>query len=373
MRTPKIAIVTAWITGVGGSERVIHQLHTQFPEAPIYTATYEPEHSTLFANADIRTSWLQKLPRFLRKHQLLTLPRQWYFSHLTLRGYDIVLSAGSAEEKAVRVPDGVHIHICYTPTLYYWVKPDNYLKGTGTDSVNPLWRVGLRLLLPYVKRWDYRAAQRPDIMYGISTVVQQRIKHYYDRDAILLYPPTDIERFHNPGTLPRAGYVTFGRQVTHKRIDLAIAACNEAGVPLTVIGDGPEHDRLVAMAGSTITFKRRVGDDDMVKHIATAKAFIFPNEEDFGIVAVEAQAAGIPVIAYRAGGALDTVVEGITGEFFDRQTVECLADKIRSFNYKLYNRRAIIDNAARFSNQVFRDRISEIVHTSTKSRNVTPS
>jgi glycosyltransferase involved in cell wall biosynthesis len=360
---PKIAIVTSWITGTGGSERVLYQLHLAFPDAPIYTATYEPGKSTLFKSATVKTSWMQKLPKALRKHQLLTLPRQWYFGHLKLKGYDIVFSAGSSEEKAVRAPDGIHIHMCYTPTLQYWVKPEEYLNKEGSGGLNPVWRLGLKILMPYVKHWDLKASKCPDKMYAISTAVQDRIKKYYGRDSGLLYPPADISRFANDGTQKRHGFVTFGRQVQHKRFDLAIAACNEAQVPLTVVGQGPEHKRLKQMAGSTISFKSNVSDDDMVKYISTAEAFIFPNEEDFGIVSVESQAAGTPVIAYRAGGALDTVIEGVTGEFFDEQTSSVLAEKLKSFNYKLYNRQSILENANRFSNEAFARQLREIINS----------
>lgn len=364
-KTPKIAIVCDWITGTGGAERVIKQLHELYPEAPIFTSTYEVENGTLFKKADIRTAWFQKLPKFLRKHQLLTLPRQWYFGHLKLKGYDVVLSAGSAESKAVRAPDGVHINMCYTPTLYYWVKPEEYLNGEGSGGLNPFWRLGLKLLMPYVKRWDLKASKRPDAMYAISTAVQDRIKKYYSRDAELLYPPADIARFSVNQPDGRKGFVTFGRQVQHKRFDLAVAACNEAQAPLTVIGQGPEHERLQRMAGDTISFRTNVSDDDMVTLISRAEAFIFPNEEDFGIVAVEAQAAGIPVISYRAGGALDTVIEGVTGEFFDKQSASILAEKLKSFNFKLYNRTEIIDNAKRFSNEAFATRVQEIIKNRT--------
>lgn len=357
----KVAIVCDWLTNMGGAERVILQLHTIFPEAPIYTSTYEPDAMPLFKHADVRTAWFQKLPKKLRRHQLLTIPRQWYFGHLKLRGYNVVISAGGAEAKAVRSVNGVHLNMCYTPTLYYWVKPTNYLKGSGSDKVNPLWRLGLRVLLPYARWWDKRAAQRPDSMYGISEEVRDRIKKYYGRDSGLLYPPADIERFANDGIGKRSGFVIFGRHVTHKRIDLAIRACNEIQADLTVIGDGPEHKFLQSIAGPTITFVGRVPDEKMVNYIAKAEAFIFPNEEDFGIVSVEAQAAGTPVIAYRAGGALDTVVEGVTGEFFDEQTPESLAAVLQSFNHRLYNRQAILDNANKFSNQVFTKNMQEIV------------
>lgn len=366
MSAPRVAIVTSWITGTGGSERLIYQLHKAFPEAPIYCATYEPDKNTLFKNVEIKTSWMQKLPKILRKHQLLTIPRQWYFGRLKLKNYDIFISAGSSEEKAVRAPDGVHINICYTPTLQYWVKPEEYLDKDGSGGLNPIWRLGLKILMPYVKRWDLRMSKRPDEIYAISTAVQQRIKKFYGRDSKILYPPADIERFKSDAKLQRKGFVTFGRQVQHKRFDLAISACNEVQLPLTVIGQGPEHDRLKRMAGPTITFKSNVSDSDMVNFISKAEAFIFPNEEDFGIVAVESQAAGIPVIAYRAGGALDTVVEGVTGEFFDEQSAHSLASVLESFNYKLYNRQALLENAQKFSNEQFQKSIQTIVDKLTK-------
>lgn len=362
MSQPKIAIVCDWIAETGGAERVIHALHEIYPDAPIYTSTYEPGKSTRFENADIRTAWFQKLPSFLRKHQLLTIPRQWHFGRLKLSGYDVVISFGGAEAKAVRSVDGAHIDLCNTPTLYYWIKPENYL-NKGTGGINPIWRIGLKILTPYAKRWDYKAAQRPDKIYAISTAVQQRIKRYYDRDSDIIFPPTDIERFATDNRSDRDGFVFFGRQVQHKRIDLAVRACSELGLKLIVVGDGPEHENLQAMAGPTIKFKTGVSDQDIVQYVANAEAFIFPNEEDFGIVAAEAQAAGTPVIAYRGGGSLDTVVEGVTGEFFDEQSVESLKAVLKDFNHKLYNRNEIIKNAKRFSKQHFEATIKKAVAT----------
>ncbi len=358
---PKIAIVCDWITGVGGAERVILALHDLFPDAPVFTSTYEPGTSTAFKNVDIRTSWMQRLPKFLRRHQLLTLPRQWHFGHLKLKGYDFVISAGSAEAKSVRAIGGKHINICYTPTLYYWVKPENYLQKNGTDGLNIVWRLGLKLLLPSMRRWDKKAAKRPDVIYAISTAVQQRIKQYYDRESRIIYPPVDVERFQNTQATERHGFVTYGRQVQHKRFDLAIAACNSAKVPLLVIGDGPEHSRLESMAGPTITFKQNVSDSELPALLASAEAFIFTNEEDFGIVAVEAQAAGTPVIAYRAGGALDTVIEDVTGEFFDEQTTASLNSKLTSFDKNKYRIDPLVAHASKFSGGNFRNAIIEAV------------
>ena len=357
----KIAIVADWLTNMGGAERVILKLHHMYPEAPIYTSTYNPGEMPLFKDAEVHTAWFQKLPVFLRKHQLLTIPRQWYFDRLKLEGYDIVISNSGAEAKAVQVPDGKHINLCNTPPLYYWVKPDEYLEKGGSGGLNPIWRLGLKLLMPYAKKWDLEAAKKPDVMYAISSAVQERIKRIYERDSKIIHPPADIERFANDGRQKREGFIVFGRHVQHKRFDLAIQACNEIQAKLTVVGDGPETPRLKAMAGPTVKFVGRPSDKDMVNHISKAEAFVFPNEEDFGIVAVEAQAAGTPVIAYRAGGSLDTVAEGTTGEFFDEQTVECLAEKLKNFNYKLYNRQAILKNAEKFSNEVFTKQVKQAI------------
>lgn len=363
----RVAIVCDWLTNMGGAERVVLQIHRAFPDAPIYTSTYEPDKMLLFKDCDVHTAWFQKLPKFLRKHQLLTIPRQWYFGRLKLQGYDVVISLSGAEAKAVRAPDGVHINICNTPTLYYWVKPENYLQK-GSGGLNPLWRLGLKLLMPYAKRWDLNASQRADVMLAISTAVQQRIKNIYHRDSELLFPPADIERFTCDNIKERQGFVVFGRQVKHKRLDLAIQACNEAEKTLTVIGDGPEHERLVSLAGPTIVFKTNVSDQDIIKFVAASEAFIFPNEEDFGIVAVEAQAAGLPVIAFRAGGALDTVIDGVTGTFFDEQTPECLAEVLRKFNYKTFNREKIIQNAQKFSNESFQRSLRIVVKKAIAAR-----
>lgn len=367
--SPKVAIVCDWLTNMGGAERVIYALHQMFPDAPIYTSTYEPDAMPLFDSAVVHTAWFQKLPKSLRKHQLLTLPRQWYFGHLKLKGFDLVISASGAEAKAVRAPDGLHINICYTPTLYYWIKTDNYLQKSS-DGINGLWRLGLKVLMPYVKRWDLQAAHRPDVMYAISTAVQDRIKQIYKRDSEMLYPPVDTARFKNDGRQKRNGFVIFGRQVAHKRFDLAIAACNERRLPLTVIGDGPEHNRLQAMAGPTIQFKTAVSDSELPRLIAAAEAFIFPNEEDFGIVAVEAQAAGTPVIAYRKGGSLDTVIEGVTGEFFDAQTAHSLGQKLEHFNPRKYMISDLVANADKFSDISFRARMKDILSSKLRDKKV---
>lgn len=358
----KVAIVADWLTNMGGAERVVLELHRLFPDAPIYTSTYEPENMPLFKDADVRTAWFQKLPRALRRHQLLTIPRQWYFGHLKLRGYDLVISSSGAEAKAVRAIGGKHICYCHSPTQYYWVRPDEYLHKNSVGLLSRIYRLGLRALMPYAKRWDLKASRRPDIYIANSSVVAKRIKKFYGRDSSVIFPPVDTERFNTKLSTSRHGLLVVGRQVHHKRFDLAIAAANELGLPLTVIGDGPEHDKLVAMAGPTIIFRRQVSDAEVAKAMQQASGLIFPNEDDFGIVPVEAMAAGCPVIAYRAGGALDTVAENISGVFFDRQTTESLKQALIDFNKRHFSADRVSRQAQQFDRHQFDQQLLQLVN-----------
>lgn len=359
----KIAIVCDWLTNMGGAERVVYELHRLFPDAPIYTSTYEPVRMPLFKNADIRTAWFQKLPRALRRHQLLTLPRQWHFGHLKLRGYDIVISSSGAEAKAVRNRSGVHINYCHSPTQYYWVRPNEYLRASSVGMLSPLYRLGLKLLMPYAKRWDLKAATRPDLLIANSSVVEKRIKKTYHRSSTVIFPPVDTARFAPPTKKPvRSGFVIIGRQVHHKRFDLAIRACNELGVPLTVIGNGPEHQTLRRLAGKTIIFKTDVSDAQLPSYLHKAAGFIFPNEEDFGIVAVEAMAAGCPLIAYRAGGALDYLKENVSGVFFDKQDVETLKKALIDFQKRHFSEDRVVAQAKLFDTAIFREKIDNFVY-----------
>lgn len=364
----RVAIVTDWLTNMGGSERVVLKLHDMFPTAPIYTSIYDPQRLPLFKSADIRTSWMQKLPPRLRRHQLLTIPRQWYFGRLKLKGYDLIISASGAEAKATRAPEGRHIAYCYTPTQYYWVKTREYLSRDSVGKLSGIYRTGLKVLLPFARRWDYGASKRPTAFIAISNTVRSRIKKIYRRNSVVIFPPVETARF-SPTSQPakphsrksRNGFVIAGRQVHHKRFDLAIRACNELSLPLTVIGNGPMHAQLRRIAGPTITFKTDVTDEQMPRFFQEASGFIFPNEEDFGIVAVEAMAAGCPVIAFRAGGSLDIVKENISGVFFDEQSVECLKRTIGDFQKRHFSEDRIIAHAKEFDGSVFETKMREYI------------
>lgn len=351
----EVAIVCDWLVGIGGAERVVLEMHKLYPEAPIYTSQYDPSKIDWFTEADVRTTWLQKLPKSLKK--FLPLLRAWAFSRLDLSEYDLILSSSGAEAKDVkRRPDALHICYCHAPTQYYWIRHDEYLDKPGFPrGLNWLAKLGLKALIGPLKRWDLRAAQRPDYMITNSTHTQAMIKRYYKRDSIVVHPPVETERFKTTNEPPlRHGFVIAGRQSPYKRFDLAIEACNELKVPLIVIGDGPDHSRLEKLADRNVTFLTNVNDHDIVSHFQSALGFVMPNMDDFGIVAVEAMAAGTPVIAYKKGGALDYVIPGKTGLFFEQQTAKELAKVLEIAMTKSFDHEAIAKHAAQFSVPNFR-------------------
>ncbi|MBP9853049.1 MAG: hypothetical protein QG629_653 [Patescibacteria group bacterium] len=351
-KQPKVAIVHDWLIG-GGAELVVEQLHKMFPEAPIYTSYCTPEWRVRLDDKVV-TGWLQPLG-FIRK--FIPILRIWWFTHLDLRGYDLVISSSGAEAKGVRVPKGTfHVSYIHAPTHYYWSRYEEYMKRPGLGLLNPLGRVGLWLLVRPLRRWDLRAAQRPDFLIANSTHIQQEIRKYYGRDSAVVFPPVSMERFKKPANrnLKRRGFVISGRQTPYKRFDLAVVACTRLSLPLTVIGDGPDNQRLRKLAGSSVTFLGRVPDDELEREFASHDALLFPGLDDFGITPVEAMAAGTPVVAYKAGGALDYIKPGTTGEFFDEQTAKSLAIVLSRFDDSSYSSAAVRAFAQKFSAENFR-------------------
>ncbi|HVV66998.1 MAG TPA: glycosyltransferase [Candidatus Saccharimonadales bacterium] len=347
----KVAIVCDWLVGIGGAERVVLEIHRLYPNAPIYTSQYDPSSVEGFEEADVRTTSLQKLPKSLKK--FLPLLRAWTFSRLDLSEYDLVISSSGAEAKGIKTgPQTIHIDYCHSPTHYYWSRYDEYMQNPGFPrGLNWLARFGLMLFVSPLRQWDRRAASRPDYMIANSTHTQTMIKRYYKRDSVVIHPPVETDRFQVLGKPPlRHGFVTAGRQTPYKRIDLAVEACNELGVPLVVIGNGPDHKKLEKMANRNITFLTQVNDNDIVSHFQTALGFIFPtNVEDFGVVAVEAMAAGTPVIAYGKGGPLDYVIPDKTGLLYERQTPATLRSALEKAMNKKFDYEAIAKHADQFS------------------------
>ena len=369
MKDKKVAIVCDWLLGVGGAERVVLELHKMYPDAPIYTSQYDRTAIDWFNDADVRTTWLQTLPKSLKK--FLPLLRALTFKRLDLSDYDLVISSSGAEAKGVKTgPNTLHISYCHSPTHYYWIRYDEYLKNPGFPrGLNWAARLGLRTLIGPLKQMDLQAAQRPDVMIANSTHTANMIKKFYKRDSVVVFPPVETDRFRRRGTPPlRHGFVIAGRQAPYKRFDLAVQACNELKVPLVVIGNGPEHRRLEKLADRNVTFLTNVNDTEMVTHFQTALGFIFPGKEDFGIVGVEALAAGTPLIAYKQGGSLDFVTPK-TGVFFAEQTVESLVEALQIAQSRNFNYDAVAEHAQQFSVPAFHKAMKAVVKDSLAAKN----
>lgn len=334
-KQPKIAFVCDWLTTMGGAEPMLLDMHKMFPNAPLYTSVYDAEKMTAFNGLDIRTTDLQtKLPKFLRyKHVLWPTFRAKAFRKLDLSEYDIIFSFSSAEAKAVRKtrPDQIHLAYIHTPIRYYWSHYEEFRREFNFGALTPLIRPFIPFFVKRMRKLDLESTLSIDTFIANSTITQARIKQYYNKPSTVIYPPVEVSRFTPPPKGKRHGYVVWGRHVPYKRFDLAIQAANELKAPLIIASTGPDTERLKSLAGPTVKFVGRVSDEELVKLAQSAKAFLFPNEEDFGISAAEALAAGTPVIAYKKGGALDIVQEGETGVFFEEQTVECLVDAMRRF------------------------------------------
>lgn len=348
-----VAIVHDWLVG-GGAELVVEQLHKLFPDAPIITS-YATREWRARLDGKVKTGWLQYLGK-VRK--FIPLLRIWWFTHLKFDGYDLVISSSGAEAKGIKVPDGtIHVNYCHAPTHYYWSRYEQYMARPGFGpGLDWLARLGLRLLVAPLRKWDYTAAQRPDYMVANSTYIQSQIQEYYGRSSTVIHPPVYMERFQKPQNLKRQrkGFLVSGRQTPYKRFDLAVEACTKLELPLTVVGDGPDHKRLRKMAGPTVTFLGRVNDEVMEEEFASAEAFIFPGIDDFGITPVEAMASGTPVIAYKAGGALDYILPGKSGQFFERAEADSLGKALTAFQPGRYSHPSIAVFAHRFSAEDFR-------------------
>lgn len=367
MAKPKIAIVADWLTNMGGAENVVLALAEAFPGAPIYTSTYAPDAMPKFKGLDIRTTYLQNLPGPLRKlHKFFPMLRVNAFRQLDLSEFDIIISSSSAEAKQVRKTRAGQVHICYchTPIRYYWSHYDEYKKDPGFGKLNRLVRLMMPLMVPGLKRADYEAAQRVDVFIANSSEVQKRITKYYGQPSTVIHPPVDVDRF-EPARERGSHYVTLGRQVPYKHHDLAVAAATKLNVPLMAFGNGSQHDSLVQMAGPTVEFfTDRFGDASdtaVTQALNTAKGFIFPAEEDFGIVSVEALAAGAPVIAFAKGGALDIVQDGESGVLFNEQTVDSVVAALQKAETIDFKPGMLRRKARRFDKGLFITKIRTIV------------
>lgn len=357
----KVALVHEFLNQIGGAEKVLHVFHTLFPRAPVFTIVYDPEETKgEFENLDIRTSFIQKIPLGIKRYK-------WYLSWMPaaierfdLSKYDLVLSDSTAFAKGVITrPETLHICYCHTPTRYLWSDTHSYTEELKQPRI-------IKSFLPFVlnriRGWDKLAADRVDKFIANSRFVASRIKKYYGRESTVIYPPVETEKipFSNPQKLGNY-YLIVSRLRPYKRVDLAIEAFNALQIPLKVIGTGEEYPKLRKMAKKNIEFLGPVSDQEKYNLLGKCIAFIHPQEEDFGISAVEAMAAGRPVIAYKSGGALETVKEGLTGEFFDDQIPWSLVDTIRDFKPEKYNPKTIREHALQFDTSIFKKKIKDFI------------
>ncbi|MFR3889664.1 MAG: glycosyltransferase [Eggerthellaceae bacterium] len=349
----KVALVHDWLVGRGGGERVLYDIHTLFPDAPIYTLVYDQDKAPEWCKeCDIRTTYIQKWPGAKSHHKLLLsfMPKAW--EALDLTEYDLVISCcASCCKGVITRPDALHVCYSFSPTRYVWDLYYDYLENT-----NAIKRFFMKRMIHKVRLWDFQAAQRVDHFAADSNFVGSRIKKYYRRDFTTIYPGTRINEY--PITeMPDDYYLVVARFVRYKRVDLAIEACNQLKKKLVVIGSGgEEEERLKKLAGDTVEFLGRVSDEEMERYYSRAKAFLFPGIEDYGITPVEAMSAGVPVLAFGKGGALETVQDGKTGLYFLDQTVSGLVHCIEEFerNGVAYSRQQIHDYSLNFSDEIFK-------------------
>ncbi|RXZ81484.1 glycosyltransferase [Paenibacillaceae bacterium] len=366
----RIAIVHDYLNQAGGAERVVAVLHRMFPDAPIYT-TIADRNSLLpeLRDADIRTTWMQRIPGIMKRYKLFFWLYPFAIASMRLRAYDVVVSSSSAYGIGASVRrDALHVCYCHTPMRFAW----NFASYMQEMQVPAVIKAGARLLTVPLKQWDRAAAGKVDLLIANSTTVQGRIGQTYNKESMLLHPPVDIQRFELSSAAPDSPFLVVSRLVSYKRIDLAVEACTRANLPLLIIGTGPDQERLERLAGPGVRFLGRLSDERVVQYMQTCRALIFPGLEDFGITPLEANACGRPVIAYRGGGALDTIVPGVNGVFFEQQTVESLVETLNGFDAEQFDPHAARSRAEKFNEQRFVGELSRMIDYAIARKNQLP-
>lgn len=354
----KIALVHDYFIQMGGAERVAAAMHDSFPTAPMYTTVALPHRLPKgLRGADIRTSAMQWLPGMEQRFRQYFMLYPFAVEHFDLSEFDLIFSSSSGYAKGVRRrSNAVHVCYCHTPMRWVWRYEDYVARenfGRVKKSLLPLSMWGL-------KKWDLRAARQPNYYIANSQLVAQRIKQVYGRDSIVIPPPIEVDRFRMSSQVDDY-YLVLSRLVPYKRIDLAIEACKRLGRKLVIIGDGPDRERLEKLAGPDTKFLGRQSDSRVNHYASRCRALLFTGEEDFGMVPLEVNAAGRPVIAYRGGGAIETVVDGLTGVFFDKPTSASLETAIEDFESRSWSQKALRTHAERFDSSVFAFRVLQFL------------
>lgn len=353
----KVALVHDWLTNMGGAERVVINFKEIFKDAPIYTTLYNSENlDKELQNIDVKTSFLQNIKGAKKKHQKYFPLMPMAFESFDLNDYDIVLSSSSSCSKGVVTnPETMHVCYCHSPMRYGWEFYYEY-----TKDMKGLKKKLIKYFMNYMRVWDVTSANRVDYFIANSENVAKRIWKHYRRESVVIHPPVRCKLF-NISDVDEDYFLVLSRLVEYKRIDLAVKTFNELGLPLVIIGDGPERERLESMSNNNIKFLGRQSDEVIKEYYSKCRAFIFPGEEDFGITPLEAQASGRPVIAFGKGGALETVVEGKTGVFFKEQRVESLINAIKEFEKIDFDKEFIRAHSEKFDEEIFKNKILNFI------------
>ena len=361
LQNKKIALIHDYLLCFGGAERVLKSFHEMFPEAPIYVICYDKKIAEkYFPNVKIYASFVQKIPYFWKKPKYLLPFLPLAVESFDLSEYDLVISSSSAFAKGVVTkPKTTHICYCHAPMRFAW---DYYYEYKKSHSAfRGLKGIFTKIVLHYMRIWDRHCEARVDYFIANSNFTKERIKKFYRRDAEVIYPPVNIRDISDKLPEIKDYFLIISQLRYYKRIDIAIEAFNKLELPLVIIGYGDDRHRLQKMAKPNIKFLGWLEDEAMIGYYSGCKAFIFPGEEDFGITAVEAMSFGKPVLAFRRGGVMETVVEGVSGEFFDDLEPAVLADGVRRIleNYKNYNSDIIKQGSMEFNEEKFKDKIMQ--------------
>jgi glycosyltransferase involved in cell wall biosynthesis len=376
----RVAFVYDRVNKFGGAERVLLALHQIWPSAPLYTSVYDPAGAPWAKTFKVIPSFVNKLPLAKTNHEIYPWLMPLAFEQFNFDNYDVVISVTSAEAKGIITkPETLHLCYCLTPTRYLWSGYKHYLKNPRYGWFNPLVRLLMKPMLKQLQKWDKIAAQRPDDYFAISKTVKTRIKKYYHRNSEIIYPPVDVNKFKvqsskfkvtvkNSKFSEEKGYfLVVSRLVSYKRIDIIVDAFNQLGLALKIIGEGTERKYLESKARKNIEFLgQRLTDRELISYYQNCSALVFTAEEDLGLVSLEAQACGKPVIAYKMGGVSETVVNDKTGLLFNSQTVAGVIQAVKNFKPEKFKPKDCCQQAEKFSQAIFIKKFKNFVEAHQK-------